>query len=650
MQNSIILILDFLELVLYNYYINVYCILGDSIVKIKIKSNAKRMLLKFIDFCIIMFSSGISYLVLKRMINFDVSVTSFIIFSMISSFLSVLSLKIFGAYRVIWKFVESKELIHCAFALTCGWVIGGITYIILGYRLNYPETHIIFTYAISVFMIILSRIVYKGQYSWLRRARSVEKTIRTLVVGAGYAGHMIISEMLQPECDYLPVVVVDDDVEKTGRYIHGIKVEGTVLDIPYLAKKHNISKIIIAIPSCSAKERKKILEYCKQTGCEINILPYVHKMIAGETLLGQTKQINLEDLLGREPIKFEQDSIKKLVEGKVCMVTGGGGSIGSELSRQIASYNPELLVIVDIYENNAYEIQQELVRKYGNALNLQVRIASVRDYDKMETLFAEFKPQLVFHAAAHKHVPLMEDSPAEAIKNNIFGTHNTVVLADKYNVEKFILVSTDKAVNPTNVMGATKRCCEMIIEYMKQKKTSDTEYVAVRFGNVLGSNGSVVPLFEEQIRNGGPVTVTHPDIIRYFMTIPEAPSLILQAASFANGGEIFVLDMGEPVKILNLAENVIRMNGKRPYEDIKIEFTGLRPGEKLFEELLMSEEGLKKTENNKIFIGKQTEVDMDRFGLQLEILREYAMNNDCDNCVDMLSQIVTTFKRNVVKA
>jgi len=650
MQNSIILILDFLELVLYNYYINVYCILGDSIVKIKIKSNAKRMLLKFIDFCIIMFSSGISYLVLKRMINFDVSVTSFIIFSMISSFLSVLSLKIFGAYRVIWKFVESKELIHCAFALTCGWVIGGITYIILGYRLNYPETHIIFTYAISVFMIILSRIVYKGQYSWLRRARSVEKTIRTLVVGAGYAGHMIISEMLQPECDYLPVVVVDDDVEKTGRYIHGIKVEGTVLDIPYLAKKHNISKIIIAIPSCSAKERKKILEYCKQTGCEINILPYVHKMIAGETLLGQTKQINLEDLLGREPIKFEQDSIKKLVEGKVCMVTGGGGSIGSELSRQIASYNPELLVIVDIYENNAYEIQQELVRKYGNALNLQVRIASVRDYDKMETLFAEFKPQLVFHAAAHKHVPLMEDSPAEAIKNNIFGTHNTVVLADKYNVEKFILVSTDKAVNPTNVMGATKRCCEMIIEYMKQKKTSDTEYVAVRFGNVLGSNGSVVPLFEEQIRNGGPVTVTHPDIIRYFMTIPEATSLILQAASFANGGEIFVLDMGEPVKILNLAENVIRMNGKRPYEDIKIEFTGLRPGEKLFEELLMSEEGLKKTENNKIFIGKQTEVDMDRFGLQLEILREYAMNNDCDNCVDMLSQIVTTFKRNVVKA
>ena len=353
MQNSIILILDFLELVLYNYYINVYCILGDSIVKIKIKSNAKRMLLKFIDFCIIMFSSGISYLVLKRMINFDVSVTSFIIFSMISSFLSVLSLKIFGAYRVIWKFVESKELIHCAFALTCGWVIGGITYIILGYRLNYPETHIIFTYAISVFMIILSRIVYKGQYSWLRRARSVEKTIRTLVVGAGYAGHMIISEMLQPECDYLPVVVVDDDVEKTGRYIHGIKVEGTVLDIPYLAKKHNISKIIIAIPSCSAKERKKILEYCKQTGCEINILPYVHKMIAGETLLGQTKQINLEDLLGREPIKFEQDSIKKLVEGKVCMVTGGGGSIGSELSRQIASYNPELLVIVDTYENNA---------------------------------------------------------------------------------------------------------------------------------------------------------------------------------------------------------------------------------------------------------------------------------------------------------
>jgi len=355
--------------------------------------------------------------------------------------------------------------------------------------------------------------------------------------------------MLRPECSYIPVVIVDDAREKMGRYIHGVKVDGVVDDIPFLTEKYNVEKIIIAIPSCDAKERKRILEHCKKTDCDVNILPYMHEMITGKGLLGQTKKINLEDLLGRDPISFEKESIKKLIEGKVCLVTGGGGSIGSELSRQIASNNPKKLIIVDIYENNAYEIQQELVRKYGEDLDLEVRIASVRDYDKIESLFEEFNPQLVFHAAAHKHVPLMEDSPTEAVKNNIFGTYNVAVIAGKYSVEKFVLVSTDKAVNPTNVMGATKRCCEMIIEYMKQKSNTTTEYVAVRFGNVLGSNGSVVPLFEEQIKNGGPVTVTHPDIIRYFMTIPEATSLILQAASFAHGGEIFVLDMGEPVKI-----------------------------------------------------------------------------------------------------
>ncbi len=617
--------------------------------RISLKSNFKKALLKIIDFCIVMFSSGIAYLTLHQIIGMHLDMPTFVVFSLASSLISVLSISAFGAYRFIWKFIETKELIYCAISLSCGWFIAGVLYVIFGFGLNYPETHMVFTYAISVFMFILSRMIYKSACYGLKQTHhSVEKTIRTMIVGAGYAGHVIVSEMQQPGCEYLPVVVVDDDREKIGRYIHGVKVGGFVSDIPFLSKKYNVEKIIIAIPSCSGKERKKILEYCKQTDCDINILPYMHKMIVGETLLGQTKQINLEDLLGRDPISFEQEGVKNLVEGKVCMVTGGGGSIGSELSRQIASYNPKMLVIVDIYENNAYEIQQELIRKYGDELNLQVRIASVRDYDKLDSLFAEFTPQLVFHAAAHKHVPLMEDSPAEAIKNNIFGTYNTAVLADKYNVEKFVLVSTDKAVNPTNVMGATKRCCEMIIEYMKQKTTANTEYVAVRFGNVLGSNGSVVPLFEEQIRNGGPVTVTHPDIIRYFMTIPEATSLILQAASFAHGGEIFVLDMGEPVKILSLAENVIRMNGKRPYEDIKIEFTGLRPGEKLFEELLMSEEGLTKTTNNKIFIGRQTEVDIEKFDLQLENLLEYAMKNDADGSVDMLAQIVTTFKRDPV--
>lgn len=614
--------------------------------KNKLKTNGRKTLLKLIDFFIILFSSIIAYLLLYRMISISMRPSDFWAMNCLFAAVSVAFMWLFGTYNYIWRFVDSKELINCAFSITCGWFITGVTVVVLGITADYPETHILFTYVISLFMIILSRIIYKSIYAKIsNKTCVVEKNVRTMVVGAGYAGHVIISEMLRPECSYLPVVVVDDDREKKGRYIHGVKVDGVMEDIPYLVNEYQVSKIIIAIPSCSAKSRKRILEFCKQTECDVNILPYMHEMITGKNLLGQTKKINLEDLLGRDPISFEQENIKRLIENKVCLVTGGGGSIGSELSRQIASYNPKQLVIVDIYENNAYEIQQELVRKYGEKLDLQVRIASVRDYEKIDALFGEFKPQLVFHAAAHKHVPLMEDSPTEAVKNNIFGTYNVAKIAEKYDVEKFVLVSTDKAVNPTNVMGATKRCCEMIIEYMKQKTTAKTEYVAVRFGNVLGSNGSVVPLFEEQIKCGGPVTVTHPDIIRYFMTIPEATSLILQAASFAQGGEIFVLDMGEPVKILSLAENVIRMNGKRPYDDIKIEFTGLRPGEKLYEELLMSEEGLKKTVNNKIFIGQQTEVDIEKFNSQLKKLHEIALSNNNEGCVDTLAEIVTTFKR-----
>ena len=617
----------------------------------KLKTNKRKILLSIIDFCIVIFSSVIANLLLMRIDLIGVIPgRDFWIMNSMFAFSSIFCMWLFGTYGYIWRFVDAKELLVCAFSVTCGWFVSGISVIILGLGSDYPEVQILFAYIISLFMIILSRIVYKMLYGRISsRKHMVDKNVRAMVIGAGYAGHIIISEMLRPESAYLPVVVVDDDRNKKGRFIHGIKVDGVIEDIPYLAKEYDVSKIIIAIPSCDGKERKRILEYCKHTECEINILPYVHEMMHGKTLLDQAKKINLEDLLGREPISFEQETIKNFVEGKVCLVTGGGGSIGSELSRQIASYNPKMLLIVDIYENNAYEIQQELVRKYGNKLNLKVRIASVRDYDKIDHLFDEFMPQLVFHAAAHKHVPLMEDSPSEAIKNNIFGTYNVAKLAEKYNVEKFVLVSTDKAVNPTNVMGATKRCCEMIIEYMKQKSIGNTEYVAVRFGNVLGSNGSVVPLFEEQIKNGGPVTVTHPDIIRYFMTIPEATSLILQAASFAQGGEIFVLDMGEPVKILSLAENVIRMNGKRPYEDIKIEFTGLRPGEKLYEELLMSEEGLKKTGNNKIFIGQQTEVDVEKFSSQLENLHKISLGNDNEACVETLAKIVTTFKRNVDK-
>ena len=611
-----------------------------------LKSNGRKIMLMGIDFLIVVFSSVLALLILERMINISVNSSSFWVMSILFAVTSIASMMFFGTYNYIWRYVESKEIITCAFAITGGWFVMGAILVFSGIAKDYPETHVFFAYVISVFVIVLSRIVYKSLYARITNSKnSVEKNIRTMVVGAGYAGNVIINEMMRPECSFIPVVVVDDARTKIGRYIHGVKVEGVVEDIPFLAEKHQVEKIVIAIPSCDAKDRKRILEYCKVTKCDVNILPYMHEMIVGKNLLGQTKKINLEDLLGRDPISFEQEGVKNLISGKVCLVTGGGGSIGSELSRQIASYNPKQLVIVDVYENNAYDIQQELVRKYDENLDLQVRIASVRDYDKIKTLFEEFKPELVFHAAAHKHVPLMEDSPTEAVKNNIFGTYNVAKLADKFNVEKFVLVSTDKAVNPTNVMGATKRCCEMIIEFMKQKSKGNTEYVAVRFGNVLGSNGSVVPLFEEQIKNGGPVTVTHPDIIRYFMTIPEATSLILQAASFAHGGEIFVLDMGEPVKILSLAENVIRMNGKRPYEDIKIEFTGLRPGEKLYEELLMSEEGLKKTGNNKIFIGQQTEVDVEKFESQRDHLREVAYSHNNAECVNTLAEIVTTFKR-----
>ena len=410
--------------------------------------------------------------------------------------------------------------------------------------------------------------------------------------------------------------------------------------------KENISLIIFAIPSCEEEERKRILDICSKTKCKIKIIPYISKLLLdegvdGTRLLNQVKDIRIEDLLGRPPITFDKSSIKTLVEGKVCMITGGGGSIGSELVRQIAQYNPKRIVIVDIYENNAYDIQQELRLEYGDKVNLDTIIASVRDYDKMEQIFAQERPDLVWHAAAHKHVPLMETVPCEAIKNNIFGTYNVARLAQKYGVKKFVMISTDKAVNPTNVMGATKRCCEMIIQYMSQN-TTGTDFVTTRFGNVLGSNGSVIPIFRRQIENGKPITVTHPDIIRYFMTIPEAVSLVLQAGVYARGGEIFVLDMGEPVKILDLAKNLIRLSGYKVDEDIKIEFTGLRPGEKLYEELLMNEEGLKDTENKLIHIGKPIEFDEVKFYAQLYNL-EKAVDMECEDVRPMIQKIVPTY-------
>ncbi|MBQ7793772.1 MAG: polysaccharide biosynthesis protein [Clostridia bacterium] len=549
-------------------------------------------------------------------------------------------------YKNIWRYAVVGDFLSCA----AGVFIGTVMFYIIALLTQILISDIItvLTVLASIVGIIMSRVCYSYIYRHLKVGQSAEGSSKTLIVGAGDAGNRIIAEMLTGDGSmYCPVAVVDDDISKKGRALLGVPVVGGTAEIPSVVEKYNIKTIMIAMPSVTNTEKKRILNICSETVCEVKNIPYVHELIGDSDLLGQMRKISIEDLLGRDVVTMDCENIKRLINGSVCMVTGGGGSIGSELCRQIAARNPEKLVIVDIYENNAYDIQQELLMKYGKELNLEVHIASVRDIEKMEKLFSAVKPELVFHAAAHKHVPLMETDPEEAIKNNVRGTYNCAKLAKEHNVRKFVLVSTDKAVNPTNVMGATKRCCEMIVQYFAQQHTG-TEYAAVRFGNVLGSNGSVIPLFERQIADGGPITVTHPDIIRYFMTIPEAVTLILQAGAMARGGEIFVLDMGEPVKILSLAENLIRLHGKEPYVDIDIKFSGLRPGEKLFEELLMDEEGLKKTENKKIFIGKQIEIDADRFIKSLDDLCDTADANESETVVDKLREIVPTFNHVVI--
>ena len=483
----------------------------------------------------------------------------------------------------------------------------------------------------------------------------LKSEIRTMIIGGGKAGSVLLEEIFNAKNSpydgdknaavFEPVCIIDNDPGKMGTEIQGVKVLGNTNDIQRLAKEMNVDQIVLAIPSLSESDRKKIIDICNETKLPLKIIPFIGSLILdnNSTLLEQVRDINFEELLGRDPIKFDNEEIRSFISGKRCMVTGGGGSIGSELVRQIAKYDPAQVIIVDIYENNAYEIQQELAMEYGSKLNLITLIASVRDYPRMSQIFKKFEPQIVFHAAAHKHVPLMEVSPMEAIKNNIIGTFNTATLAQFHNVEKFVMISTDKAVNPTNVMGASKRCCEMIVQYLAQQRDGITEFVTTRFGNVLGSNGSVIPLFKRQIEKGGPVTVTHPDIIRYFMTIPEAVSLVMEAAAIASGGEIFVLDMGEPVKIVTLAENLIRQYGKSPYKDIDIQFTGLRPGEKIKEELLMNEEGLEKTSNKLIFIGHQTEIDMATFARRLEELKLAAEKNDDEVAIRALHKMVPTF-------
>ncbi|MCM1170972.1 MAG: polysaccharide biosynthesis protein [Clostridium sp.] len=549
---------------------------------------------------------------------------------------------VFKLYSSLWAYAGAMEVFNVTIAcVTEGILSIGVALLLYhGIDVPLPRSFYILYGGILWILVLLSRFAYRALRSFADWRQYQSEQRKVLIVGAGDAGNALIKEIRNSKHLNMNIVgVIDDDKNKIGSYIHGIKILGDKNKIVEIAEKTGAKEIIIAIPSASAVELKDLLDICKQTNCELKRLPGIYQFVNGDVSVSKLKNVDVNDLLGREPIKVDLSSILDYVSGKVIMVTGGGGSIGSELCRQIASHNPKQLVLVDIYENTTYDIQQELRNSFPR-LNLVVLIASVRNTKRMDMIFEKYRPDIVYHAAAHKHVPLMEDSPNEAVKNNVLGTWKVVQAADRWKVKRFVMISTDKAVNPTNIMGATKRICEMIVQ--TYDKHSDTEFVAVRFGNVLGSNGSVIPLFKKQIEAGGPVTVTHPEIIRYFMTIPEAVSLVLQAGVYAKGGEIFVLDMGEPVKILDLAKNLIRLSGHKPDEDIKIEFTGLRPGEKLYEEMLMDEEGLQDTENKLIHIGKPIEIDEDKFMEQLEELKEH-VKLEPEDIRDWVRKIVPTY-------
>lgn len=549
---------------------------------------------------------------------------------------------LFRLYSSLWAFAGENELQNLIVACFLSSAVNGVGLYVARVETKAVPDSYYFMYAfLLIAFIFASRFSYRFFRSRKHKMQNKKNKTQVMIIGAGDAGNSIIKEIVTSNFSTMTVAcIIDDNPEKWGRFIQGIKVAGGRDKILECADLYNVDEIFVAIPSASRQVIRDILEICKETECKLRVLPGIYQLVNGEVNVSKLRDVEVEDLLGRDPIKVDMDSILKYVSGKVVLVTGGGGSIGSELCRQIASHKPKQLLIVDIYENNAYDIQQELLYKYPE-LNLVVLIASVRNTNRMNSIFEKYHPDIVYHAAAHKHVPLMETSPNEAVKNNVFGTWKTAQAAAFYGVKKFVMISTDKAVNPTNIMGASKRICEMIIQTFN--KHYDTEFVAVRFGNVLGSNGSVIPLFKRQIAQGGPVTVTHPDIIRYFMTIPEAVSLVLQAGAYAKGGEIFVLDMGEPVKILDLAKNLIRLSGYKLDEDIKIEFTGLRPGEKLYEELLMDEEGLQDTANKMIHIGKPIELDEMKFFAQLKALKEESKNESAD-IRQLIKEIVPTYQ------
>ena len=545
------------------------------------------------------------------------------------------------SYDSLWRYAETDEYISLIF-------MGGLAYVV--YFLiqkilpipKIPSVLSLCIYSMSLLLMMTARFIYR-KYRMKVTSRNQGKKVRCAIIGAGNAGVALLNEMKNNVSNhYQPVCFFDDDPEKVGKFIHGIEVKGKIDMMPLLLRNTMVTEIIFAIPSANPTRRKEILEMCSTLHCHVKVLPDSFAAVQNENLTQNVRNVKIDDLLGRERVVFNNQEVFGFLQDKVIMVTGGGGSIGSELCRQIAKRGPKRLIVVDIYENNAYDLQQELKMEYGNKLDLKVEIASVRDREKVRELVGYYRPQIIFHAAAHKHVPLMEECPEEAVKNNVFGTYNVVHAADEFGVDKFVLISTDKAVNPTNVMGATKRFCEMILQSMKGR--SHTEYAAVRFGNVLGSNGSVIPLFRRQIEAGGPVTITDKRIIRYFLTIPEAAQLVLEAGAMAGSSEVFVLDMGQPVKILDLAENLIKLSGYVPYVDIDIVETGLRPGEKLYEELLMKSDGLMKTTSSKIFIERQQEISQEEMDEKLDILHKALQAGGRENIRLAMKQVVPTYR------
>lgn len=580
--------------------------------------------------------------------EFDVYMSFFKV-SVVPVIIITITLNImFKLYSSIWKYASIEEVSSLVFSVS----LSNVVFIIYSYFINYrllQKVYFRFPFTVHIIFWLLSIVFLGGMRLTNRIAENTGKeknynsnAKKLLVVGAGDAAAMLIKEIKgNNKLNYKIVGLIDDDPSKKSKILNGIKILGSREDIVKIAEEKKIEEIIIAMPSILKSENKEIIKICKKTKCKLKTLPGIPEIILGEASTRQLRDVNIEDLLGRDEIKLNNEYIEKYVKDKVVMVTGGGGSIGSELCRQIAKFNPSKLLILDIYENNVYDLQMELNYEYPN-LKKEAIIASIREYERLRDVFETFRPQVVFHAAAHKHVPLMEDNPAEAIKNNIVGTYNLAKCCDEFNVVKFVQISTDKAVNPTNIMGATKRFCEIIIQAFD--KVSKTEYVAVRFGNVLGSNGSVIPLFKKQIAHGGPVTVTHPDINRFFMTIPEAAQLVIQAGAMANGGEIFVLDMGEPVRIADLARDLIKLSGFEPDVDIKIEYSGLRPGEKLYEELLMNEVALTSTEHKKIFVEKPVQDDMDFVEKSIAEFKE-VVSKDKEEIFKLMEEKVPTYIR-----